>query len=120
TLRGVPRCRRRGARRRRARPVPASARPSELDYAGVVVTLAVEPRHELRRRRRVNGQRHERLSAARAARNGHAGDVDPRLTEKRSDAADNAGDVVVETEDEERRELQLDLETEDVDEPRAV
>ena len=55
-----------------------------------------------------------------AARDGHAGDVDPGLAEQRPDAADHAGHVVVAAEDEERRELQLDLEAEDVDEPRPV
>src|SRR5262249_21150340 len=47
-------------------------------------------------------------------------DVDAGLAEQGSHAPDHAGHVVVEADHEERRELQLDLEAEDVDEPRPV
>src|SRR5205085_5400645 len=77
-------------------------------------------RDELGRRRGVDSQSHQRLAAAGAPGDGHPGDVDPRLAEERSDATDHPGHVVVAAEDEERRELQLELETVDLDEPRSV
>src|SRR3954471_1141300 len=93
---------------------------AELEHAGEVEAFAPQPLDELGRRRRVDRKRHQRLAATPAARDRHAGDVDPGLSEQRSYPADHARHVVVAAEHEERRELELDLEAEDVDEPRSV
>ena len=84
TPRRARRCRRAAAPLRPARPAPASAsrlvaHGAELEHPRVVEALAAQPLDELRRRRRVDGERHQRLAALPAARDGHAGDVDRRL-----------------------------------------
>src|SRR6266508_1429102 len=90
----------------------ASVPSDQRDELGIVEALGVDPLDELGRGGRVDRQRHQGLATLLRPRDGHVRDVHAGLAEQRADAADHAGDVVVAEEDEVRRQLDVDAESE--------
>src|SRR5215211_7445255 len=92
----------------------------ERDEADVVEPLRPDPLDQLRWRLAVDRERHQRLPPTSSSGHGHVRDVDAGLSEQRPDTADHTRNVVVPDEDDQRRELHLELEAERADQPDAV
>src|ERR671910_1382220 len=92
----------------------------EGDEPGVVEALRPDPLDELLRRLAVDRERHQRLPPTPRSGDGHVRDVDAGFAEQRPHTADHTRGVVVAEEDDERRELHLELEAECADQPNAV
>src|ERR671910_363278 len=93
-------------------PTTQPAPLPERDELGIVEPLRADPVDERRGRLRVDGERHQRLTALLRPRDGHVRDVHAGLAEHRSHAPDDARDIVVAEEDHPRRQLQVDREPE--------